>query len=88
MHFENASANVTAGDCEADFDDDDGLLADVDGGLLAEPPHPAIATEQTAAARTVRVTLSHGALRARSDPPCQPQGTENGLPITPPMIYL
>lgn len=54
MHFENASPRAIRPEREADLDDDDGLLADLDGCLLAEPPHAAIATEQSIAASTVR----------------------------------
>jgi hypothetical protein len=91
MHFENASAKVMAGDCEADFDDDEGLLADVDGGLLAEPPHAAIATEPTMTDRTVRVAIDHGLLRDGSAVTAisrlRRQEARTGLPITPSMIY-
>ena len=71
MHFENASPEARRAERDGGPDDDDalladvdgGLLADVDGGLLAEPPHAAIATEQTTAGRMVRVTIDDGSLR-------------------------
>jgi hypothetical protein len=56
MHFENARPRAITPEREADLD----------GGLVAEPPHAAIAPEQTVAARTVRVTINHGSLRDSS----------------------
>ena len=51
MHFENASPRVITAECASDLDGDDGLLADLDGALGAEPPHAAIATEEAMATR-------------------------------------
>lgn len=63
MHFANASPEAITAEGEGDPADADGLLADGDGGLLAESPQAAIATEDTTATRTVRVTTDHGSLR-------------------------
>jgi hypothetical protein len=84
MHFANARPEASRAERDGGPDDDDVLLADVDGclladvdgclladvdgGLLAEPPHAAMATEQTMAARTVRVAIEDGSLRGMGPP--------------------